>query len=136
MNLIAKLVCGVFAVAAAGVHAADALETTPKEHSAAATVDAAGMMLYRDPISGRLMKTAPTDESATHAARPVAAPQIDMSRITHETRADGTQIDHLNGVGEQTMTMHRDANGKIEVQCTDAFDAAQSVPAGESSHDR
>lgn len=136
MNLIAKLVCGVFVAATAGAHAADSLKTTPKENSAAATVDAAGMMLYRDPISGRLMNTAPTDESDTHAARPVAAPQIDMSRITHETRADGTQIDHLNGVGEQTMTMHRDASGKIEVQCTDTFDAAQTAPAGENPHDR
>lgn len=94
------------------------------------------MMLYRDPVSGTLMSTPPTDESAARAATPAASPQIDMSRITHETRADGTQIDHLNGVGEQTMTMHRDANGKIEVQCTDAFDAAQTVPAAENPHDR
>jgi hypothetical protein len=77
-----------------------------------------GMRVYRDPTTGELTSTPPAGAQQIDAT---AQPEfgIDRSKVTVERRADGTIIDHMNGQGEQVLTVHRDARGKLVYSCGD-----------------
>ncbi len=85
----------------------------------AAQVDQ-GMRAYIDPVTGKLTSTPPTQ-----VQRAPAPPefQSDRSKVTTEIREDGTEIDYLNGQGEQAIVAHRGADGKLEMICTDVAES-------------
>ena len=87
------------------------------------------MRAYVDPATGRLIPISPAQRTPTEF-------QSDPSKVTHERRADGTEIDYLNGQGQQAIVARRGKDGKLQLICTDAAEAKIAAPLKDQSNDR
>lgn len=105
------------------------------EKKAVVANDAApGMKAYRDPVTGKLSSTPTESAKPVDQAAQRAADEALMNGIVRETRPDGTQIDHLNGAGEESVVVERTKDGTLKAHCTDALEAKiQAAQAAQSS---
>lgn len=87
---------------------------------------APGMKAYRDPVTGQLTSTPPAAQKPVDEAAQRAANEKLMNGIVRETRPDGTQIDYLNGAGEESVVVVR-KDGKLKAHCTDALEAKMNA---------
>jgi cytoskeletal protein RodZ len=88
---------------------------------------APGIKVYRDPATGKLSSTPLEAASQAEQDAQRAANEAMMNGIVRETRPDGTQIDHLNGAGEESIVVERSKDGKLKAHCTDALEAKMNT---------
>lgn len=94
------------------------------EKKAAVANDATpGMKVYIDPVTGNRSSTPTEAPKAADQEAQRAANEKLMNGIVRETRPDGTQIDYLNGAGEESIVVERTKDGKLKAHCTDALEA-------------
>lgn len=78
---------------------------------------AQGMRVYIDPATGALTDGPVTPEQRAQD-KALALPAPDYSKVTYETKSDGTVVAHANGQFENTSTVSIDADGNTRIGCT------------------
>ena len=77
------------------------------------------MRVERDPETGALRPS-----TLPLSAEEQTLLSADPSKVTLETKTDGTRVYHLNGQGQEALVAHRRADGKLELTCTDNVEGA------------
>jgi len=90
--------------------------------NAAAPFATQGVRVYLDPATGEMVDGPVLPEQRADS---LALPAPDYSRVTFETREDGSVIAHSNGQFESTSTITLDTDGTVRIGCTQTGDHAK-----------